>query len=233
MTIQELSEKIESLFNRGELKDLCFHMNIPYDNIPGETRKEKTQELVLYSKRHGRLEELVKTCAIKRPNETWGDLIEPGEIDSASLETIQNEIYRLQRETIDALKARRLSEADRKLEQTDDLIDDGLKQWPENLLLLNLKGYHHKNVAMEYQRLSMSESADEHLDIAEKTFRLILTQDENDANAWNGLGSVYMLRYKPDQAEAYIRKALEINPEHSGAKHDLAYIIENSDKFKR
>ena len=79
----------------------------------------------------------------------------------------------------------------------------------------------------------MSEAADKHLDTAEKTFRIILTQNENDVNAWNGLGSVYWLRQKLDQAEKCMRKALEIDPEHSAAKQDLATLLKQRDRFKR
>jgi tetratricopeptide (TPR) repeat protein len=141
-----------------------------------------------------------------------------------SPESMKIEIVHLQEEALNALKAGRLAEADSKLQQAEDLIDDALSQWPADIDFLNLRGYHHKNFAIEYQRLSMDEKADEHLDIAEKSFRLILSLDEEDAGAWNGLGSVYILRCELDQAEEYIRIALDINPEYGPARRDLDRI---------
>ena len=41
-----------------ELRDLCFRLEIDYENLPGETKADKARELIAYCERHGRLPEL-------------------------------------------------------------------------------------------------------------------------------------------------------------------------------
>ena len=88
-------------------------------------------------------------------------------------------------------------------------------------------------MAMEYQRLSMDDKVDENLSAAEDYFWLIISLDEEDAGAWNGLGSVYMLRCELDRAKEYIEKALEINPEYGAARRDLERIPDFRDFCNR
>lgn len=71
MKLQELANRIEQRFNTNELHDLCFKLNIDYDNLPGSTRKDKVRELVKFCNRHGKLDELISLCKALRPNETW------------------------------------------------------------------------------------------------------------------------------------------------------------------
>jgi hypothetical protein len=71
MTKQELRRKIDKLFSEEGVKDLCFDLDIDFDNLPGETKKDIVRELVVYCEQHGRLEELASVCAMKWPNETW------------------------------------------------------------------------------------------------------------------------------------------------------------------
>ena len=42
--------------NKEELKELCFEINIDYDNLGGETKSGKIRELLLYLKRNNRLD---------------------------------------------------------------------------------------------------------------------------------------------------------------------------------
>jgi Effector-associated domain 7 len=42
-------------FSLAELKTLCFEFGVDYDDISGDTKKDKARELILYHKRRGKL----------------------------------------------------------------------------------------------------------------------------------------------------------------------------------
>ena len=52
----------------------------------------------------------------------------------------------------------------------------------------------------------------------------MIENNPKDPGALNGLGSVSILRNDLDRGERYIRRALEIAPGYSAAKHDLRLI---------
>ena len=58
---QTLTEK----FDREEIQDLCFDLDIDFDGLRGEGKKAR--ELVAYCRRHGRLEKLAARIAELRP----------------------------------------------------------------------------------------------------------------------------------------------------------------------
>jgi hypothetical protein len=62
-----LQSQIAKHFNREELKSLCFHLNIAYDDLPGEGNKNKARELILFSIRNNRLNELRDQVIKERP----------------------------------------------------------------------------------------------------------------------------------------------------------------------
>jgi hypothetical protein len=60
-------------FSEGELRDLCFYVNVDYENLPGERKGDKARELILHFERHDRVLELVEKCRQLRPKASWGD----------------------------------------------------------------------------------------------------------------------------------------------------------------
>ena len=54
-------------FNLEELRLLAFDLAIAYDDIPGATKRDKAREVVLYFRRHGRLDELLDYIQKTRP----------------------------------------------------------------------------------------------------------------------------------------------------------------------
>ena len=91
-------------------------------------------------------------------------------------------------------------------------------------MLLNLRGYQHKNWALVYQRSNLKDKATEKLVSAEKDFKKVLDAEPKDPSALNGMGSVLITRGDFGQAEGYIRKALDIAPDYQAARHDLKII---------
>lgn len=58
-------------FDEGELRTLCFYLQIDYDNLPGVGKENKARELVVYLDRRERLSELVEAGQKQRPDIPW------------------------------------------------------------------------------------------------------------------------------------------------------------------
>lgn len=65
---------VRTLFSPAELRQLCFTLKVPYDDLPGETHTELARELVTYMVRHGRFIDLIQQCQQERPHEDWEEL---------------------------------------------------------------------------------------------------------------------------------------------------------------
>ena len=65
------SKLIAEHFNLGELRGLCFDLDIQYEDLPGDTRNDKARELVANCERHGRLDDLIARCEQLRPSVNW------------------------------------------------------------------------------------------------------------------------------------------------------------------
>ena len=66
-----LTQNIESSFNDRELRDLCFQLNVDYENVEGQTKRDKVRELVLIMQRYNTLASLITTAAQLRPRIAW------------------------------------------------------------------------------------------------------------------------------------------------------------------
>lgn len=66
-----LLQKMSSAFSDSDLRDLCFRLNVEYDDIEGNSRHDKIRELVIYMQRRGRLPELIAETAALRPKLDW------------------------------------------------------------------------------------------------------------------------------------------------------------------
>lgn len=71
MTSVNLRDRIVASFNIGELRALCFDLDIKYENLRGETLLEKSTELIAYCNRHGNLDNLIERICQLRPQEDW------------------------------------------------------------------------------------------------------------------------------------------------------------------
>jgi hypothetical protein len=74
--VVKLRDMIVLYFSEEEVKDICFVMNIDYDNLPGEEKLSKTRELLQHCKRRGRVSELTHACNRLYPNTDWTYMIE-------------------------------------------------------------------------------------------------------------------------------------------------------------
>jgi hypothetical protein len=74
--LEWLRQNIVDYFDEGELRDLCFGMGIDYDDLPGQSKRDKARELIAHCKRTTRTIELVAKLRKLRPNVSWEDVPE-------------------------------------------------------------------------------------------------------------------------------------------------------------
>ena len=67
ITAQELADFIDSCFNESELHDLCFRLDIEYENLNGQTKSDKARELVTFHDRRGLRNKLINQSRELRP----------------------------------------------------------------------------------------------------------------------------------------------------------------------
>jgi hypothetical protein len=67
----KLAEILNTRFSLSELNTLAFYLSIDLDELPGEVKRRKAEELVKYLNRHQRLDELVAIGKQKRPDINW------------------------------------------------------------------------------------------------------------------------------------------------------------------
>ena len=72
----KLSELISEYFVLKELKDLCFSLQeyVEFDNLEGEGKDAKVQDLVGHAFRHGYLPQLVEYCGKVRDHVAWQEV---------------------------------------------------------------------------------------------------------------------------------------------------------------
>lgn len=77
MDHKKLRNLLVKRFSKSEIRDICFEMNIEYENLDGETLNDKARELIFFCRRRDKLEELLSILKEKRPHEKWPELSEP------------------------------------------------------------------------------------------------------------------------------------------------------------
>jgi len=66
VTPQKLRQFIALYFNDSELRDLYFELDIDYDSLPGEGKRDKARELVAFCGRHDKFRPLAALCQEQR-----------------------------------------------------------------------------------------------------------------------------------------------------------------------
>lgn len=64
----KLYQKLITYFNSSELRELAFRVGVDYDTLAGRTKYSQARELILYTQRHARTNDLLQEIAHLRPN---------------------------------------------------------------------------------------------------------------------------------------------------------------------
>lgn len=81
-------------FTLDEIKDICFDLNINYENLPGDTISSKSRELILFCQRTNDIRSLLEKCASLRPQEAEFSNIKAIIPADTPLPTINQELIR-------------------------------------------------------------------------------------------------------------------------------------------
>lgn len=139
--------------------------------------------------------------------------------EDISLPQLYQDLYQLQNQFFEFYPGN-LDSALKVVFKTLDILDPVLPIFPNDVYLQNTRAYTFKNYAMVMRDLNRPEEFDRTLKESERMFEVIRQQNPEDAGAWNGLGSIALLRNDPKTALEYIDKALEIMPNYEAAIHD-------------
>jgi tetratricopeptide (TPR) repeat protein len=147
------------------------------------------------------------------------------------------QIGQLQNNYITVMSAQQLTNGDLQnamgiVNQALDLVDSALPLWPGNFDLQNARAFFLKDYAQVGQLLNRPD-AKQALEEARIMFEAVSEQNPLDTNAWNGLGSVYMMNGKPAEAIFYIKRALKFAPDNIYAQHDLALATQQVEEQQK
>lgn len=92
-THSDFLKLLRDSFDESELREICFHLNIDYESLRGQGKKEKTLSLLEYCFRTKREQELVTICRKLRPKHEWPELTKKA-VNSNSLEASSNQDIR-------------------------------------------------------------------------------------------------------------------------------------------
>lgn len=139
--------------------------------------------------------------------------------EEVSLPRLKQELHHMQSQFFE-LYPRDLEGALQIVYKTLDVLDPILPIFPNDFYLQNVRAYTFKNYAMAMRHSNRHEEFERALKEAERMFEAIREQKPGDAGAWNGLGSVALLRKDPKKALQYIDEALVLMPDYLEAIHD-------------
>jgi hypothetical protein len=67
INVKALRDALDHAYSDAELRDLCFELEVDYEDLPGDGQAAKARELVLFCKRRGLLAALVACVMRDRP----------------------------------------------------------------------------------------------------------------------------------------------------------------------
>lgn len=77
---------LENSFNEDELSTLCFDLGVEFENIGGETKIDKSREIVTMFERKQRLDDLIEACRRLRPTVDWPDITDLTRVSKVVME---------------------------------------------------------------------------------------------------------------------------------------------------
>ena len=73
--LRKLLRAINDSFSIDDLRDLCFELQLDFENLPGSAKKDKARELIIHFDRRKRINVLVATFCELRPNVDFESIV--------------------------------------------------------------------------------------------------------------------------------------------------------------
>lgn len=64
-------DQMASVFVLDDLRQICFDLDVRFEELPGDTLAAKCRELYLFMENRGDLHRLVDICQKERPRSNW------------------------------------------------------------------------------------------------------------------------------------------------------------------
>lgn len=84
-----LRQLLDEKFNENELRDLCFDLNVDYDNLPGTVKANKARELIFYFDRRQDMDVLLRQIRLLRPDAVLSNVAQSNLPEQLPAETIE------------------------------------------------------------------------------------------------------------------------------------------------
>jgi hypothetical protein len=65
-----LWEKLDEFFSEEDIRDVCFQLEVDFENLPGKEKKGKARELVIYCRNRAMLEKRSRSGSVWS-NRSW------------------------------------------------------------------------------------------------------------------------------------------------------------------
>lgn len=85
-----LHSQMKDRFNLDELRELCLHLSINYEELTGDTLSGKLQSLLEHLERHQRINELIVELNQIRPHEEWETFKKDGAHEASPFKGLQH-----------------------------------------------------------------------------------------------------------------------------------------------
>lgn len=134
--------------------------------------------------------------------------------DSEPLSRVEEELGRLEVEFWRRDNAGESADALDTAQRTLAMLDHVSPLYPQVVFLQIMRGYAHKNCAIELFALERDEEARVELDASDRVFTTLVEEFPEEPAAWDGKGSVLAMQGHLEESLPYFDRAIEIKPDY-------------------
>lgn len=144
---------------------------------------------------------------------------------SEPLSRVEEELGRLEQEFWWRDNAGQSADALETAQRTLALLDRVSPLYPQAVFLQIMRGYAHKNRAIELFALERDEEARGELDASDRVFTTLVEEFPEEPSAWDGKGSVLAMQGHLEESLPYFDRAIEIKPDYWQPRENRKNIL--------
>ncbi len=88
-----LRQTLEDRLSDDDLRTLCFNLGVDYEDLPGQRKSIKIQELLMYFVRRKNISDLIEVGRRQRPDIPWPEISQKGEAGTSETEQVLGRLY--------------------------------------------------------------------------------------------------------------------------------------------
>lgn len=98
-----LRQALEDRLSDDDLRTLCFDLGVDYEDLPGQRKSIKIQELLMYFVRRKGISDLIEVGRQQRPDIPWPEISQKGEAGASETEHLLGRLYEERANTLGQL----------------------------------------------------------------------------------------------------------------------------------